>query len=1110
MHMQHKLDPEDSLRLPSFRSLYALTAVLAALLGGHLVLWLAGYTDSNKPFGWLDLALAACVIGGARIVYGALLALFEGNVGADLALAIAVLASLVLKEYAVGAEVVFIAMVGESLEAITFSRTHRELCHILELQPRVAHVLRDDAEMDVPVKEVAVGDRIVVRPGERIPIDGTVLKGHSAVDQSTLTGESLPADKTTGDAVFAGTLNQFGALEVRADKLVEDTTLAQVIHLVAEAQENKAPLERTADRFARMFLPAVLVAAVVTLVYTNWGATSWSAINPMPTLAVLVVACPCALILATPAAIMAALAWLAKRGVLIKGGVALERLAHVNAIAFDKTGTLTEGKLQLGDVIPLDGRSADDVLAAAAAAEQRSEHPIARLIVAEARRRELAPPSVEHFESFPGAGVVVESGERRAEGGEPESAGLSASDSGSPPSALRPPLSICVGNRRLLEQQGIGVSHEVLAAFERLDASGQTPLAVAVGGSVIGLVGARDTIRAEAADVLHALRHLGIDEIVLLTGDRRPAAEAVARAVGIDRVEAELLPQDKAAWINRWRADRGLRLEDRGSRDNTTAVSSQSSMLHPPSSSRSHIAMIGDGVNDAPALVSADVGLALGGVGSDIAAEAGDLVLMGDPLAPLPGLVRLSRATMRVIRQNIIVFAFGVNVVAIVLSAAEKMGPVAAAIYHQIGSFLVLVNAMRLLWFERWERSPFGRIESIGASLAQRVRAYLEPLMLPLDWLARHRRDAVRAAAALAVLGYFALGITTIEPDEVGIAKRCGRFRAVLEPGLNFVLPPPWETVTRFTPERVRVAEIGFRTKSSTPLDGGRPIEWTSQHREGMVERMEDESLLFTGDEYLLELNASIQFSVRRDEQDLKRYLFEVRDPDELVKSLAESVLREIAARRAFWNILTVDRAGMETEARDNLQKRADLFQLGVAIRAVALQDVHPPLPVVGAFHDVSSAFKDKERMQKEADAYFSQQIIVAAGQKAVDKLGRADGLSESLWAELKPILSGDAVSELYKAEAFRDERTNRADGEAAAFRARQSVHAGAPELSELRLYLDTVAATLPSKDKLILDPTAAGRRQLLMTNPDKLNFNLPALTAPAPPPRRGMDEEEP
>jgi Cu+-exporting ATPase len=1094
MHMQHKVDPEDALRPPSFRSLYALTGILGILIAGHLILAWAGYTGSRRPFGFLDLALIAAVIGGARIVYGALLALFEGNVGADLALAIAVLAALVLKEYWVGAEVVFIAMLGESLEAITFSRTHREVRRILELQPRTAHVLRGEAEVEVPVAELSVGDRVVVRPGERIPIDGTVIKGQSAVDQSTLTGEGLPADKAPGDQVFAGTLNQFGALDVRTDKLSEDSTLAQVIHLVSEAQQNKAPLERTADRFARIFLPVVLACAAGTLVYTNWSASSLSALNWMPALAVLVVACPCALILATPAAVMAALAWLAKRGVLIKGGVALERLAAVSALAFDKTGTLTEGKLQLGDVTAIGTVRPDDVLILAAAAEQRSEHLIARLIVAEATKRGVSLPPVERFTAHPGAGVVAQLA----------SDSLALQDVSTPTaqhSALTiPPLTlhqVCVGNRRLLDSEGIGINEEVAAAFARLDSTGQTPLAVAVDGRVIGLIGARDTIRAEAAGVVHELRHLGIDEIVLLTGDRRPAAEAVARAVGIDHFESELLPQEKAAWINAWR----------------NASESDPSGSDPRARIEQHkcgIGMIGDGVNDAPALASADVGLALGGVGSDIAAEAGDLILMGDPLTPLPGLVRLSRATVRVIRQNIAVFAFGVNGVAIVLAAEQKLGPVGAAIYHQIGSFLVLVNAMRLLWFERWERSPFGHVELWGAVAARRAAELLQPVWQPVVWLGRRRRALAWTLAAGLVLAYLFSGVTTIAPDEVGIAQRCGRFVRALEPGLHLRLPPPWEKVTKFAPDRIRVAEIGFRSKTVPQQEAARPVEWSSEHREGLIERIEEEALMFTGDENLLELNAAVQFSVRRDEAGLMRYLFAARNPDDMVKALAEGVLRELTAQRAFWSILTEERPAVERDARDRLQERLDGYGLGVTIHSIALQDVHPPLQVVHAFHDVSSAYKDKERMQKEAEAYYRQQIIAAAGRDAVELLGRdGSGVDELLWRELRTVLRGEAESEILRAKATQAERVNKAAGEATAFRLRQAAHAGDPKLAELRLYLDTVQATLANRDKMILDPSAAGRRQLFLANPDKFNLSLPAvMTAPAQPGR--AEDEEP
>ena len=319
MHMQYKVDPDAALSLPSFRSLYLLTGLIVLLVGFDLLFWAFGYESLRHPLG-VNLSLIAAVIGGARIVNGALLGLLDKDVGADLALAIAMVAAIVLGEYLVAAEVVLIAMVGESLEAMTFARTYREIHKILELRPRTVRVVRDDREVELPIDQAKVGDRVVVRPGERVPVDGTVLDGRSAVDQSTLTGESLPVDKAAGETVYAGTLNQFGALTIRADEVGDDTTLGHVIQLVAQAQQHKARVERTADRMARIFLPVVLFLAALTFLVSNQGAIRASIDGGpahwtwMPTLAVLVVACPCALILATPAAVMAALAWLAKTG----------------------------------------------------------------------------------------------------------------------------------------------------------------------------------------------------------------------------------------------------------------------------------------------------------------------------------------------------------------------------------------------------------------------------------------------------------------------------------------------------------------------------------------------------------------------------------------------------------------------------------------------------------------------------------------------------------------------------------------------------------------------------------------------------------------------------
>jgi regulator of protease activity HflC (stomatin/prohibitin superfamily) len=315
--------------------------------------------------------------------------------------------------------------------------------------------------------------------------------------------------------------------------------------------------------------------------------------------------------------------------------------------------------------------------------------------------------------------------------------------------------------------------------------------------------------------------------------------------------------------------------------------------------------------------------------------------------------------------------------------------------------------------------------------------------------------------------------------------------------------------VRRFAPDRVRVAEIGFRSKANPSAESGRAVEWSSPHREGLIDRIEEESLVFTGDENLLELNAVVQFSVRRDIAALTRYLFEARDADEMVKAIGESVLRELAAQRAFWSILTLERSDIEAQAHELLQRHVDDFGLGIVIRSVALQDVHPPLRVVGDFHDVASAYKDKERMQKEADNYYQQQVISAGGREAIGLLSNKSGLNDALWAQLRPILSGEAESELLRAKGTQAERVNKSAGEADAFRLRHAAHSREPRLAELRLYLDTIQATLGNKDKLILDSAAAGRRQLFLANPEKFNLNLPTIANPAAP-ARSMDDEEP
>ncbi len=1082
--MQYKVDPDDALRLPSFAPLYALTALVAALLGMDLLLWWFG-ADAWRSVWGVNLALAAAVIGGARIVYGALVSLLEGEAGADLALAIAMIAAIALGEYWVAAEVVLIAMIGESLEALTFSRTHREIRRILELRPTTVRVRRNGQEVELPASEVQPGDTVVVRPGERIAVDGRVTSGRSSVDESTLSGESLPVDKSADDEVFAGTLNQFGALEIETARVGSQTTLGQVIQLVADAQSRKAGVERIADQMAKLFLPMVLTVAALTFAATNFTAIQAIALgksvgmwNWMPTLAVLVVTCPCALILATPAAMMAALAWTAKRGVLVKGGYALEQLATVRRMAFDKTGTLTTGKLTVGDVVPLSENSADDVLAMAAAAEQSSEHLIGAALVAAAKEKQLALPGIETFQALPGAGIVAT---LKPSDGRPWASG-----------------EIMVGNARLMRERNIAISDDVQSHLDRLESAGQTTLLIArddqlQGFQLLGILGVRDTVRPEAADVVRRLRSLGIEDIAMLTGDRPATAAQVARDVGIDRWQAELRPAEKAQWLAAWHS-----ANDRA--DNNAFV-----------------AMVGDGVNDAPALASADVGLALGGMGSPLAAEAGDLVLIGAPLAPLPGLVQLSRQTVRVIKQNIIVFAFFANILGIVLTAWimptwseawHRRSPIAAAIFHQLGSVLVLLNSMRLLWFESWQTSWFGRTEDSLARGWTDLRDRFDFVQHVWRWASARRGRLGLATAVALIVAYLATGIVAIQPDEVAALQRCGKFLDLLPPGLHVCLPWPWDNVRRHKAYRVLTIDVGMRSAGIDPIpDPDAPataIEWNAKHnRTG--KSLESEATVLTGDHSLVELSATVQCRIT----DLGQWLFGIRDPNETLRALAESTLREVIATHPVVThgnqrdgehareILTTGRAEIERLVAEQLQDRIDQLNLSVEVleNGVCLQDVHPPLEVVPAFRDVSSAFKERGRMLNEADADYRQKVIAAAGRTAWEQLASGGAeVTEAWWSKLGDDVAGEAAAELRSAEASAIGRQNLAAGEASRFTQLQRAEAIAPQLTQWRLAIEATSAALRGKKKLIFDSSGTGRRHLLLGLPQTLSPSVSAL----------------
>ncbi len=1084
-HADQKFQQESRL------SLYALTALLGLLLVGDLLFatdtwkefarwfgssWGVPLPETNKLFG-LPLALYAAVLGGARALYGSINSLLDRRIGADLALALACVAAILFEEYVVAAEVVFIGLVGECLEHFTFARTQRAVRKLVEIFPRRCWRLRDGLEERVLVADLQVNDKVVVKPGARVPADGVVLDGRSAVDVSALTGESLPADKGPGDEVLAGSLNQFGALTIEAKRVAEQTVAGRVIEMTARALQNKSPVERTADRLARYFLPVVLALAVGTFLIGfafNLRAYARSTdpdlkfreavLKPSgyPALAILVVSCPCALILATPAAVIAALGRLAGTGVLIKGGAALERLASVRAFAFDKTGTLTEGKLELGEIVPNAGVAPDELLRLAATAEQRSEHPLARLLVREAANRTLTLDNIDEFQAHPGSGVTV----RTAAG------------------------TILVGNRRLLEEQGVTLPPEVVAAVEQLDAAGQTVLLVASSGRILGAIGARDRVRPEAWLILAKLRNLGIADLAMLTGDRTAVANDVAVDLGLTEVHAEMLPQDKADFVAQWQEDKKA------------------------------VAMVGDGVNDAPALSRATVGLAIGGTGSELAAEAGDVVLMGEPLRPLPLLLGLSRETVRIIRQNIVVFAFAVNAVGIIIfawvwplvapAAWAKYSVLGGVLFHQFGSLLVLLNSMRLLWFQQTVDSPTlkaagDRIVSFNHWLEK--RADVEE---GLHWLTHHWRKAAIAVIALVVVAWGLSGWTQINADEIGVVTCFGAPRPDdLEPGLHYCYPWPIETVHRVQPDRIQTVEVGFRTVPGK-VNAQAARVWSSLHGGDGLVRMPDEAVMITGDGNLIELQASVRYSIT----DPRAYLFEVGDLNAILRSAAESVLRETVAGETFAELLTTDRGAFQAEVLRRLNERCRELRpsgLGIRLEGASLHDLHPPQEVVESYYNVTKAMERRDKMVNEAQSGAlsrerdqdakKQQAILQAQAAAADTVQLAQARRAEFLARYK---ARTGLSNAEEWGLLRDAWRAYGNGQDLDSvlrdyqRRRGELLAARAVLVDFARYWETIGGALAGREKVVIDADKVpGHTHLWLVPMEPFRFPFPGMIPP-------------
>ena len=582
----------------------------------------------------INPAWVAILLCGVPIVCEAFIAIVtEFDVKADLLVSLALIAAVAIGELFAAGEVALIMQLGGLLEELTVARAQKGIKRLVELTPRKARIVGGDgAEREVDADGVRLGQLVRVLPGETVPIDGVVMAGATSIDESAVTGEPMPADKQPGSEVSAGTVNQLGSIDVRATRVGEDSSIRRMTRLVQSADAGKAKIVRMADKWATWVVVGALASAVGVYLVTG---------EILRAVTVLVVFCPCSLVLATPTAIVAAIGNASKRGLLVKEGDALERLAKVGCVVFDKTGTITVGQPQVGGVYPnpASGFAEDELYALVASAELRSEHPLGKAVVRCAREEGLAPIEPESFEMKPGLGVTAQ-----VDG-----------------------LMVAVGNDRLMAELGVsleGFDKEVLA---KLRERGETLSFVSVDSAASGIVSLTDIVRSESAQTIRSIDAMGV-ESVLLTGDSQAAANAVCAEVGIGQCVAECRPEDKMGFIERNEAEGGL------------------------------CAMVGDGINDAPALKRSFVGIAVGGVGSDVAIEAADIAMVGAGIGSLPHLLALSRHTMRVIKANL-TFAMTLNFMAIILAFIAVLDPVSGALVHNCGSVIVVVNSAFLL---RW------------------------------------------------------------------------------------------------------------------------------------------------------------------------------------------------------------------------------------------------------------------------------------------------------------------------------------------------------------------------------------------------------------------------
>lgn len=617
-------------RITMYRELAVLLLVPVVVAALTLVSWALAHWKIGPLFVNVGLALIATLFGGFQRFITGFKDVFKRKITVNVFVVVALLATLAIGEFRPAAIIVFIMAVSGALETYTLDKTRRSIRDLLDLAPQTATVRRNGEEVTVPVTELQVGDLVMVRPGGRIPVDGTVVAGASSVNQAPITGESMPVEKLPGSTVFSGTLNESGRLEIKTEKVGEGTTLARIVQLVQEAQGARAPIQNLADRFTTWFLPTVVVLAVVAFFVTG---------DLKAAVSVLLVACPCAFAIATPTAVTAGISNMAKRAILIKGGMFLEIAHKIDHLLVDKTGTFTFGKPKLMEIVSFSDRSVDDILHLACIAEKYSEHPLGRAILADGKENGISIPEPDHFTSAAGMGVEATWGDIR----------------------------IRVGKPSFFQDAGLSFTLQLEQAIAQQSEQGRTAVLVAHNDALVGLLAIADEIRPEMPAVIHALKGMGVKRITMLTGDNPKVAAAVARAIGVDHFRAELLPEQKQAFVKECQAQGQV------------------------------VGMIGDGVNDAPALAQADVGIAMGAAGTHVAIETADVTLMNDDISGVADFMWMSAKVLRRIKLNIF-FSMIYNIIGLTLSVVGLMTPIIAVIFQEAGCVTVVISSTLLLW----------------------------------------------------------------------------------------------------------------------------------------------------------------------------------------------------------------------------------------------------------------------------------------------------------------------------------------------------------------------------------------------------------------------------